>query len=127
LHRILDNRFAVAELYGKLANIDADMSTEALRNTGILKKLTGGGPIPAERKFKPPFRFVNYAKLLFSANEIPQTPDETDAFFARLIIINFPKQFIEGANADPYLFEKISTDKELSGFLYILLKRLLMS
>jgi phage/plasmid-associated DNA primase len=24
----------------------------------------------------------------------------------RLIIINFPKQFIEGANADPYLFEK---------------------
>jgi P4 family phage/plasmid primase-like protien len=124
LHRILDNRFAVAELYGKLANIDADMSTEALRNTGILKKLTGGDPIPAERKFKPPFKFVNYAKLLFSANEIPQTPDETDAFFARLIIINFPKQFIEGANADPYLFEKISTDKELSGFLYILLKRL---
>jgi P4 family phage/plasmid primase-like protien len=124
LHRILDNRFAVAELYGKLANIDADMSTEALRNTGILKKLTGGDPIPAEQKFKPPFRFVNYAKLLFSANEIPQTPDETDAFFARLIIINFPKQFIEGANADPYLFEKISTDKELSGFLYILLKRL---
>jgi putative DNA primase/helicase len=124
LHRILDNRFAVAELYGKLANTDADMSTEALRNTGILKKLTGGDPIPAERKFKPPFKFVNHAKLLFSANEIPQTPDETDAFFARLIIINFPKQFIEGANADPYLFEKISTDKELSGFLYILLKRL---
>jgi P4 family phage/plasmid primase-like protien len=124
LHRILDNRFAIAELYGKLANIDADMSTEALRNTGILKKLTGGDPIPAERKFKPPFKFVNYAKLLFSANEIPHTPDETDAFFARLIIINFPKQFIEGANADPYLFEKISTDKELSGFLYILLKRL---
>jgi putative DNA primase/helicase len=77
LHRILDNRFAVAELYGKLANIDADMSTEALRNTGILKKLTGSDPIPAEQKFKPPFRFVNYAKLLFSANDMPHTPDET--------------------------------------------------
>jgi putative DNA primase/helicase len=124
LHRILDNRFAVAELYGKLANIDADMSTEALRNTGILKKLTGGDPIPAEGKFKPPFRFVNYAKLLFSANEIPQTPDETDAFFARLIIINFPNQFIAGANADPYLIEKLTTDRELSGLLQIVLKRL---
>jgi phage/plasmid-associated DNA primase len=30
LHRILDNRFAVAELYGRLANIDADMSTAFL-------------------------------------------------------------------------------------------------
>jgi phage/plasmid-associated DNA primase len=80
--------------------------------------------IPAERKYLPTFYFVNYSKQIFSANQIPKTSDETDAFFARQIIINFPKQFIEGANADPYLFEKISTDKELSGFLYILLKRL---
>jgi phage/plasmid-associated DNA primase len=75
LHRILENRFAVAELYGKLANIDADLSTDALRNTGTLKKLTGGDPIPAERKFQRPFKFVNYAKLIFSANEMPHTPD----------------------------------------------------
>jgi putative DNA primase/helicase len=124
LHRILENRFAVAELYGKLANIDADLSTDALRNTGTLKKLTGGDPIPAERKFQRPFKFVNYAKLIFSANEIPHTPDETDAFFARPIIINFPNQFIMGANADPYLADKITTDKELSGLLQIVLQRL---
>jgi hypothetical protein len=35
----LENRFATAELYGKLANIDADMSKEALKNAGILKLL----------------------------------------------------------------------------------------
>jgi putative DNA primase/helicase len=124
LHRILENRFAVAELYGKLANIDADLSTDALRNTGTLKKLTGGDPIPAERKFQRPFKFVNYSKLIFSANEMPQTPDETDAFFARPIIINFPNQFIMGANADPYLADKITTEKELAGLLQIVLKRL---
>jgi phage/plasmid-associated DNA primase len=95
-----------------------------LKDSGTLKKLTGGDLIPAERKYLPTFYFLNYSKQIFSANTIPKTPDETDAFFARLIITNFPKQFIEGANADPYLFEKISTDKELSGFLYILLKRL---
>jgi phage/plasmid-associated DNA primase len=39
LHGLLENRFAAAELYGKLANIDADMSKEALKNTGIVKKL----------------------------------------------------------------------------------------
>ena len=123
LHRLLENRFASAELHGKLANIDADLSKEALKNTGILKKLTGGDYIPAEKKFLPAFKFVNYAKLLFSANEIPQTPDETDAFFARLIIVNFPNQFL-GDKADPYLIDKLTTGQELSGLFSMITKRL---
>jgi P4 family phage/plasmid primase-like protien len=123
LHRLLDTRFATAELYGKLANIDADMSKEVLKNTGILKKLTGEDYIPAEKKFQPPFKFVNHAKLIFSANEIPITPDETDAFFARLVIINLPNQFLED-KADPHLIEKLTTEQELSGLLEVILKRL---
>jgi phage/plasmid-associated DNA primase len=55
---LLENRFATAELYGKLANIDADLSKEALKNTGTLKKMTGGDYIPAEEKFPPAFKFV---------------------------------------------------------------------
>ena len=123
LHRILGTRFATAELNGKLANIDADLSKEELKNTGILKKLTGGDYVPAEKKFLPPFQFVNYAKLLFSANEIPKTEDETDAFFSRLIIINFPTQFL-GNKADPNLIHKLTTDEELSGLMRIVLRRL---
>ena len=123
LHRLLGTRFATAELYGKLANIDADLSKEALKNTGILKKLTGGDYIPAEKKFCPPFQFVNHAKLLFSANEIPMTEDETDAFFSRPIIINFPNQFL-GNKADPNLIRKLTTDDELSGLLRTILRRL---
>jgi P4 family phage/plasmid primase-like protien len=123
LHRLLENRFAIAELYGKLANIDADLSKEALKNTGTLKKLTGEDYIPAEKKFLPPFKFVNRAKLLFSANEIPKTEDESDAFFSRLIIINFPNQFL-GDKADRYLIDKITTEEELSGLLKLILKRL---
>jgi putative DNA primase/helicase len=119
----LGTRFATAELYGKLANIDADLSKEALKNTGIIKKLTGGDYIPAEKKFRPPFQFVNHAKLLFSANEIPITEDETDAYFSRLIIINFPNQFL-GNKADPNLIRKLTTDEELSGLLRIILRRL---
>jgi putative DNA primase/helicase len=99
------------------------MSKDALRNTGVLKKLTDGDYIPAERKFKSPFKLVNYAKLIFLANQIPITPDETDAFFARLIIINFPNQYL-GDKADPYLIEKLTTEQELSGLLEVVLKRL---
>ena len=94
LHRILENKFASAKLFGKMANIDADMSKEELKRTGMLKMLTGDDDIPAEFKFKNPFSFRNYAKLIFSANTMPVTPDETDAFFARLIIINFPNQYL---------------------------------
>ena len=85
--------------------------------------LTGGDPIPAEEKFKTPFWFINSAKLLFSANEIPKTPDESDAFFARPIIINFPNQYL-GRKADPYLLRKLTTKAELSGLLKIVLRRL---
>jgi P4 family phage/plasmid primase-like protien len=123
LHRLLENRFATAQLYGKLANIDADLSKESLKNTGLLKKLTGGDAISAENKFMRPFTFVNHAKLIFSTNGISQTTDETDAFFSRPIIVNFPHQFL-GEKSDPYLLEKLTTEDELSGLLKIVLKRL---
>jgi P4 family phage/plasmid primase-like protien len=123
LHQILTNRFSVARLFGKIANMDAVLSKDALNNTGILKKLTGGDLIRAEDKFMAPFDFVNHAKLFFSTNEFPTTKDETDAFFARLIIINFPNQFL-GDKADPQLIEKLTTEAELSGLLKVVLRRL---
>ncbi len=81
LERLLENNFATASLFGKMANIDADVSSEALRRTGILKKLTGGDRIVTEFKFKAAFSFKNFAKLIFSANKIPITPDDSDAYF----------------------------------------------
>jgi putative DNA primase/helicase len=123
LDRILERPFAVAGLFGKMANIDADLSGEALKHTGTLKKLTGGDEIPAEFKFKNPFHFRNYAKLIFSANKIPKTLDESDAFYARLIIINFPNQYL-GEKANPNLIDELTTESEMSRLLTIIVKRL---
>ena len=123
LTRLLTNNFAAAKLYGKMANIDADLSNEALKNTGLLKKLTGDDEIPAEEKYKRAFHFKNYAKLAFSTNQIPKTPDETDAFFARMIITNFPNQFL-GNKADPYLLQKLTTNEEMDGLLSLVIARL---
>ncbi|KUJ94011.1 MAG: Phage/plasmid primase, P4 family [Archaeoglobus fulgidus] len=119
LQSLNDNRFAAAELYGKLANTFADLSNEALTSTGIFKVLTGEDTIDAERKFKNPFKFTNYAKLIFSCNQLPLSYDDTDAFFARWIIINFPNQFLE--NADRNLIQKLTTEEELSGLLNLAL------
>jgi len=117
------NRFAKASLFGKLSNLYADLSDETLQRTGTFKMLTGGDVIEAEKKFKDSFTFVNYAKLLFSCNKLPQVYDNTDAFFRRWIIIVFPKVF-RGANCDPNILEKLTAQNELSGLLNIALKGL---
>ena len=123
LERLLENNFATASLFGKMANIDADVSSEALRRTGILKKLTGGDRIVAEFKFKAAFSFKNFAKLIFSANKIPITPDDSDAYFSRPLIINFPNQFL-GERAKPNLIDELTTPEEMSALLSLILKRL---
>jgi len=122
LQALSENRFAVSELYGKLANTFADLPSAALKDTGVFKILTGEDSIEAERKFKNPFKFVNYAKLIFSCNKLPEAYDDTHAFFRRWIIINFPNNF-EG-RADKNLIEKITTPEELSGLLNLALKGL---
>lgn len=123
LDRLLNNDFAPANLYQKLVNVDADLSGDILKNTGKLKKLTGSDEYPAEFKYKPGFMFRNYAKPIFSCNEFPQFHDKTDAFFRRLIIINFTQQFL-GDKEDHNLINKLTTEEELSGLLYEVLRRL---
>jgi putative DNA primase/helicase len=89
----------------------------------MLKKLTGNDSIPGEFKFRDAFHFKNYAKLIFSANRMPITPDESDAFFARPLIINFPNQYL-GDKANPYLIEELTIPEEMSALLSLILKRL---
>jgi putative DNA primase/helicase len=108
------SRFAKAYLFGKLANLCADLSASALKTTGTFKTITGGDAVTVDKKFKDAFTFVNFAKLIYSANQIPIVEDDSDAFFRRWIIINFPNKF-EGDNADKKLIEKLTTTEELSG------------
>jgi putative DNA primase/helicase len=116
LHDLLNDRFAKANLYGKLANLFADIPSNALMQTGVFKTLTGEDMISAQKKFCHSFTFCNHAKLVFSANKLPETWDRTDAFFRRLIPINFPYRF-EGDSADEDKIKKLTTPEELSGFL----------
>jgi len=114
LQNLDKNRFATSSLYGKMANLYSDISDEALFKTGVFKILTGGDTIQAEKKYKDDFKFVNFAKLIFACNKIPETRDNTEAFFRRWIIITFPNKF-EGASDDKGLIAKLTSEKELSG------------
>jgi putative DNA primase/helicase len=128
LSSILKDRFALSDLENKCVNIDTELSSTILRDTAVLKKLTGRQPVRIERKHQRAYDAILHAKLIFSANKIPDTEDESDAFFRRDIILSFPNRFEDGRGADPNLLKKMTTEQEISGIFNVLilaLKRLL--
>jgi putative DNA primase/helicase len=112
LQDLEENRFRVAELFGKLGNFFADLDMRALRSSSMFKTLVTGDRITAERKFGQPFTFANYARLIFSCNRMPTSFDKTYAYYRRWIIIPFTKTF-KGDAADKDLRAKLQ--KELPG------------
>ena len=114
LQTLANDKFASSKLYGKLLNAAADISAAALNQTGKFKSLVGNDIIDAEKKFQDSFSFTNYAKMIFSANMLPITNDDSYAFYRRLIILNFDETF-EGKNCDPHILKKLTLPEELSG------------
>ena len=116
MYRLTVNRFAPAQLDGKLANIADDIGPEELKHTSILKMLTGGAWFDVEKKNRDPFYLRNHAKLTFSCNQAPKTPDESLAFYKRFIPLKF-NVIVPKEKQDPLLLKKLTTPEELSGFL----------
>lgn len=123
--------FSLSELFGKLVNLAGDLSYTDLKDTGTLKQLIGRDEIQAKRKFLRDLNFVNYAKLIFSTNELPKVYDLTDGFWTKWVLLEFPYKFISEKEyyelpeekrinkkiMNPDIIEQISTPEELSGFL----------
>jgi putative DNA primase/helicase len=129
IHDLETNRFACASLDGKLVNLYADVNATELSHTGRLKLLISGDSIRAEKKHKPVFTLYNHCKLFFSANQLPQVQDLTDAWLRRWIILTWRRKF-ENENQDRTLIENLTTPGELSGLLNVLValaKRLLQT
>ena len=89
----LTQRFASFGLLGKLLNSCADLELGALEDTSLIKKVLGEDTLRAEQKGKDAVSFKNYAKLIFSTNELPLVLSEkTNGFFRRLLILTMNQQ-----------------------------------
>lgn len=121
LHALESNRFSVARIMGKLANICADLPSEHLAGTSVFKALTDGGSemITGEYKFKGSFEFMPFARLLFSANHPPRSADASQAFFDRWLAIPFDRRFrgADGEVSADVLDKRLAQPQELSGLL----------
>lgn len=118
LQDFADDKFAVAELYSKLMNICADLPNKVLSDSSTFKMLTDGdlGTFSAQRKYGHRFEFEPFARLIFSANEIPASLDASYGFLRRWMVIPFERTFSEGSKErDPNLIGKLTTSSELSG------------
>lgn len=111
IQKLAEDKFSVAELYGKLANIVPDIESNELRKSGILKELISGDRISAQRKHQHPFKFNNYSKLIYSANKFPKVFDQSDGFFRRFIIVKWERQFSKDQR-DSNLKSKLTKNEE---------------
>lgn len=95
LDSLINSRFEVTRLHKKLVCIMGETNFNELSKTSILKKLTGQDTIGFEYKNKNPFSEKNYAKIMISTNNLPETTDKTIGFYRRWTIIDFNNKFSE--------------------------------
>lgn len=104
----LSENFQAIRMMGKLLNSCADLEIDALDDVTMIKKLIGEDSISDSYKGKDIISFDNYAKLLFSTNELPLVRNEkTEGFYRRLLILTMnekPKW------RDPRLAERLENE-----------------
>lgn len=124
----LDDRFSTVMMYGKLANIGDDVSSDFLegRTLAVFKKAVTGNGIKGEQKGQDGFFFKPYTKLIFSANSIPRMKSRGfDAIKRRILIIPFNARFNrDDPDYDYEIEDKLKTQSAMEYVIQLGLKGL---
>jgi putative DNA primase/helicase len=118
LKALNDQRFAAAELQGKLANIRNEIGANSLDSDGNFMSISAGETITVERKYEDPFQLEVTAKLIYATNQLPSIDlsyPEQKAFFRRWEIVEFPNSY-SPEEQDEELADRI-IENELPGVL----------
>ncbi len=87
------NSFEASSLYKKLLCEMGEVDATDLKNTNLIKKLSGEDLIRYEFKGKTAFTEESPTTCIISTNSLPKTPDSSIGFYRRWLIIDFPNQF----------------------------------
>jgi len=119
LYRLTEDRFALADLEHKLANIHDEMRAVTVRSVGTVKNLTGGLKHRIERKHEAACHVTLTAVHVFTCNSPPKIKEvDDDAFWSRWVYVTFPNKFPRNDGWKAALF----TDENYSAFLNLVLK-----
>ena len=110
LKQIVENKFMVANLQGKLLNVSNETINKKITETEVLKELSVDSTVEVERKFENAQNTKLYAKHIFCCNDRLLCDDK--AFWRRVIVIPFNVVFAGTENnvKDIKLQEAIFTD-----------------
>lgn len=115
LQTLVTDRFALADLEGKLLNCYDDLADIPLREGGIFKTLTGKYHHRIQRKGKQGYNATIKAVHVYTCNIPPTFSDSIandTAFWERWEFINFTNLF----EIDPYFYDRVFTPDNLAGF-----------
>jgi P4 family phage/plasmid primase-like protien len=121
LDAIQDDKYEKKKLKGMYANISGELASKFIKDTSLIKELLGSDSISVREMYSQKnVKFRNHAKLIFLANQIPATYDTDEAFYPKVEMFEFRKQFPEGSPdriEHDDLMAELATDQELSGLL----------
>ena len=122
--QLFAERFYSATLYGKLANIVADLNEKKIQDAGLFKEIVSGDSIGGEFKNEAHFTFEPFCTCVFSCNAIPHIVDDSRGTRKRVRIIPFDREFSE-VEADPHMITKLKQKENVEAFLLLGLRGLL--
>lgn len=114
LNQIGSTRFMTAELFRSKLNITSELDENGkIQGTSVIKAVTGGDLLTAERKGEHPFHFYGRTKLVAAGNYMPPVNklDGTSAFTDRLHFLMFNHPVPE-EKRDKELLNKLLSDSE---------------
>lgn len=122
IQQLCYDKFVIAQLKHKLANICADLPHQELMNTGTYKAIVSGDSVQIEIKHVQGKgeTLDPYTKYLYSANHLPPIQNEEDcyAWYRRFIFADFKKTFTtENSIPRQELLTKLTTPEELTALL----------
>jgi len=119
------DKFERYRFYGILLNAHADISSDELHDTSWFKTIVAGDNISARTLYFPSIEFSPYTKHIFCCNDLPQTWDDTDAFWGRVRLTSVNKQqfFDNNPNIIRDLFAQLTTPEEYKKKLKASVKR----
>lgn len=110
--------YHVATLAGKRLNVVGELPENEAIPSAAFKSVIGSDLITGRHPTHRPISFINEAAHLFMSNHLITTKDQSEAFFARWLIVEFPNSRLKlGLPLDKDLPQRI-IDHELPGIAF---------
>jgi len=110
--------YHVATLAGKRLNVVGELPENEPMPAAAFKSVIGGDLVTGRHPTHRPITFSNEAAHIFMSNHLITTKDQSEAFFARWKIVEFPNSRLRlGLPLDKDLAQRI-IDSELPGIAY---------